>query len=205
MSASQIRTTGLVIGFLSLASISFLDRSQDWNAETSVYSVLKEFGEPAVSHELSKVTPEMVARGEELVLNGRMQGPNAKLKTRVSKYFVCTDCHNTEREDPILTVIDPEARLEFAIKNGLPFLQATTLWGVVNRDVWYNDDYENKYGELVKEARHDLREAIQLCATECSQGRLLDEWEMESVLAYLWSLELKLGDLGFDGKQRYGK
>jgi len=54
---------------------------------------------------------------------------------------------------------------------------------------------------LVKPARNDLRKAIQLCAVECSQGRALEDWEMESVLAYLWTIGLKMNDLSFSKKE----
>ena len=53
---------------------------------------------------------------------------------------------------------------------------------------------------MVKPARNDIREAIQLCAVECAQGRELKKWELESVLAYLWTLELRLGDLNLTEK-----
>ena len=69
------------------------------------------------------------------------------------------------------------------------------MYGAVNRTSFYNGDYEKKYGELVEPTRNNLREAIQLCAIECSQGRRLKDWELESVLKYLWTLEYKLSDL----------
>ena len=50
---------------------------------------------------------------------------------------------------------------------------------------------------MVEKERNDIKEAIQLCATECSQGRELKNWEMKAVLAYLWSLEYTLEDIGF--------
>ncbi|MEM1121479.1 MAG: c-type cytochrome, partial [Bacteroidota bacterium] len=58
-------------------------------------------------------------------------------------------------------------------------------------------DYYKKYGDLVKDARNDIRGAIQLCAVECAQGRALKHWEVESILAYLWTIDLKIGDLNF--------
>jgi len=68
----------------------------------------------------------------------------------------------------------------------------------VNRESFYNDDYYKKYGDLVLPARNDIREAIQLCAVECAQGRELKDWELESVLAYLWTIDLKLSDLNLN-------
>ena len=90
-----------------------------------------------------------------------------------SKHFVCTSCHNIQKEDPDLSIADPQARLEYARDMELPYLPGTTLYGAVNRTSFYNGDYEKKYGDLVKPARNNLREAIQLCAVECSQGRAL--------------------------------
>ncbi len=58
---------------------------------------------------------------------------------------MCTTCHNLEREDPDLRVSDPEARLPYVKKKGIPFLQGTTFRGIVNRESWYNDDYVRKY------------------------------------------------------------
>ena len=133
--------------------------------------------------------------GKNLVLNGFAQKPKGGKSRKQSKHFVCTSCHNIEIEDPDLSVSDPQARLEYVNQNGLPFLQGTTLFGAVNRTSFYNGDYEKKYGDLVEPTRNNLREAIQLCAIECSQGRKMKDWELESVLMYLWTLELKLEDL----------
>ena len=72
------------------------------------------------------------------------------------------------------------------------------MYGAVNRTSYYNGDYEKKYGDLVHPARNNIRNAIQLCATECAQGRKLKDWELESILAYLWTLELKLSDIDLD-------
>jgi mono/diheme cytochrome c family protein len=98
-------------------------------------------------------------------------------------------------------VVDPQARLLYAKEKGLPYLQGTALYGAVNRTNFYNGDYDKKYGDLVTKARNNLREAIQLCAIECSQGRSLKRWEMESVLAYLWTIDLKMGDLNLSEKE----
>ena len=72
------------------------------------------------------------------------------------------------------------------------------MFGVVNRAHWYNGDYKNKYGDLVVPARDTLANAIQLCAKECSQGRLLEQWELEAFIHYFWSLQLTLGDLSLN-------
>ena len=158
---------------------------------TPVYEVLRALGVPERAD--VKVRPVEGAGadlGRRLVLegvraNGRQQ----------SAHFTCVACHNVVREDYELTTHDPEARLAYAEANDLPFLPGTTLWGAVNRETYYNGDYEKKYGDLVKMARHDLRHAIQLCATECAQGEELSEVEMESVVAYLHTIGLTVSDL----------
>ena len=132
--------------------------------------------------------------GRDIVFNGFSKGKEKSSKKQ-SKHFVCTSCHNVVKEDFDLSVSDPESRLLYTTQKGIPFLQGTTLYGAVNRTSFYNGDYEKQYGELVDEARHDIRKAIQLCATECAQGRALKSWEIESILAYLWTIDLKVSDL----------
>ncbi len=136
-----------------------------------------------------------VENGRKIVHEGISNKANGRKTRKQSKHFVCTSCHNTAIEDPDLTSYDPEARLDFVRKKGMPFLQGTTFYGAVNRTTYYNGDYYKKYGDLVEEARNDIRASIQLCAVECAQGRSLKDWEIESVLAYFWSLELKLTDI----------
>jgi mono/diheme cytochrome c family protein len=136
--------------------------------------------------------------GKSIFHDGFAQKPGGGKTSKQSKHFVCSSCHNVEREDPDLSIIDPQARLEYTNERGLPFLQGSTMYGAVNRSTYYNGDYEKKYGDLVFPARNNIRNAIQLCATECAQGRKLKDWEIESILAYLWTLELKLEDIGLD-------
>lgn len=167
-----------------------LDKTQ------SVTEVLLALGDEPLPHQPdTSLAGVSVEAGRGIMLTGFADKPGGGTSSKQSKHYVCTACHNIEREDPDLSVSDPQARLEYARDNGLPFLQGTALYGAVNRTSFYNGDYEQKYGALVEDARHDLREAIQLCATECSQGRALEPWEMESVLAYLWTIDLKMGDL----------
>ena len=147
--------------------------------------------------------PELSAeKGAQFVREGITNGRSGGKVRKQSRHFVCTSCHNIEREDPDLSQSDPQARLLYAKENGMPFLQGTTLYGAVNRIRFYNGDYEKKYGELVKPARNDLREAIQLCAVECSQGRKLKTWELESVLAFLWTIDLKMDDLNLTTEEK---
>jgi len=178
------------IGFQSAAK-----SAEPLDKEARLYKTLAQIGYRSVDH-LPDLTIKGVSAkvGEDLLKYGFSDRGDMKVK-RQSRHFVCTSCHNVEREDPDLSISDPEARLDYVHHKGLPFLPATTLYGAVNRKEFYNDDYIKKYGELVKPARHDIREAIKLCAVECAQGRELKEWEVESILAYLWTIDLKLGDL----------
>jgi mono/diheme cytochrome c family protein len=161
------------------------------DAETSLYDVMRSLGAPERADIMVRpVEGGSEELGRQIVLEGRLAQGNKQ-----SAHFKCTSCHNTVREDPVLAEVDPTARLAYAEANDLPFLPGTTLWGAVNRESYYNDDYEKKYGDLVKAARYDLRGAIQLCATECAQGERLNEVEMESVMIYLHTIGLKLKDL----------
>jgi len=191
----------IVVVFFLIVSVAFTYSSYNKEIERftkldSLYYVLQTLGDPSVSHQIDSINPELIATGKDLVTKGFSKNRDGKKSKRISKHYVCTSCHNIEREDPDLRdALNPQKRLEYCKENDLPFLQGTTLWGIVNRESWYNDDYVQKYGELVTEARSDLAASTQLCATECSQGRVLEDWELKAILAYYWSIEIKLGDL----------
>lgn len=164
--------------------------------DTSLAELIESLGGEAAAHQVKDIQGVSVDAGRDLIHKGITDDPDNPGNTRrQSKHFVCTSCHNTVKEDPDLRYADPAARLQYAEENGLPFLPGTTLYGVVDRRTFYNGDYEKKYGDLVRPARKDLRGAIALCATECAQGRELVDWEMESILAYLWTIGIKVGDL----------
>lgn len=163
--------------------------------QAGVASTLFDLGEPKPEHYMENPAKELIWRGEQLIKEGKSVSPEGVKGKYISKYYTCTSCHNIEREDPNLAVVDQDARLKYAMERKIPYLQASTFWGMVNRETWYNDDYELKYGSLVEPARNSMKGAINLCATVCSQGRALEIWEMESIVAYLWSLEMKLSDL----------
>ncbi|MCB0580393.1 MAG: c-type cytochrome [Phaeodactylibacter sp.] len=183
--------------FLSLQPAPYLA-----DEDKPVAEVLEQLGDEPAKHQPDTTVEGISAeRGRALVLTGFADKPNGGRTGKQSKHFVCTSCHNVQKDDPDLSVSDPQARLLYARDRGLPFLQGTALYGAVNRTSFYNGDYEKKYGSLVTKARSDLREAIQLCAVECSQGRALEPWEMESVLAYLWTIQLKMGDLNLSEKE----
>ncbi len=169
-----------------------------------VYDVLRSLGDSVSEHEFNNSIPYASAiKGEEIFFTGSTTGPNGT-KTKIqSKLFKCWACHNTVVEEPDITQYDPEARLRYAKEKHLPFLQGTTVYGIVNRKSFYNNDYYKKYGhELADKAHHNLREAIQLCAIGCSQGRPLEDWEIESVLGFFWTLQYKLSDLNLSTQEK---
>lgn len=148
-----------------------------------------------LSHYNQQRDTAAVKRGEEIVRYGTTVGPDGKKSPFQSNYFVCTNCHNLRREDPDLRISDPEVRLDYALKHQLHFLPGTTFYGLVNRRSWFNGDYVIKYRDLATDANKDLVKATQLCARQCAMGRELNALELQSVLAFFQSLELKLGDL----------
>ena len=187
-----------IIAFL--ASLIYFTPQQEnkatFNPTDGVSEILSQLGDASVDHvpDLSNRKVSVEA-GKNLVIYGNINGKTSVASKKQSKHFVCTSCHNIVKEDPDLTNPNPVDRLNHAIKKGIPFLQGTTLYGAFNRTSFYNGDYEKKYGDLVAPARNNIREAIQLCAVECSQGRALKPFEMESVLSYLKTIELKMEDL----------
>ncbi len=187
----------LLIGSLGIFNSFRNNTLNTWTLDTKVFEALHEIGEPLPAWNLSHLSPEMIKRGYEMVHHGRTTDNRGKKTEYISRYYMCTNCHNTRIEDPVLSVSDPEARLKYTDAHQIPFLQGTTFYGIINRESWYNGDYYKKYGDLVLPANRDIREAIQLCATECSQGRPLETWEIESILAYYYSIGYSFADLGF--------
>ena len=182
----------LLFSSLSIFFFSFLYKSQ--LNDSSIQELLIQLGEEPPLHYLSQVDSQKVQTGYELITIGRSRNPKGKKSKRISKHFVCIDCHNT--------VIDYEfdeskifTSIEKLKTSNTPFLPGSTFKGMVNRKTWYNDDYQDKYGDLATSSKDTLENAIQLCATVCSQGRRLDNWEMEVIMHYLWSNELHLSDL----------
>jgi mono/diheme cytochrome c family protein len=190
---------GMLMLGLGLTATRFLrpmsQLATQWNKDTPVADVLKALGEEYPSHHPVDASPELAQKGKEIFHQGSTVGPDGKRTKVQSRHFVCSHCHATAKEDPDLRVSDPEKRLEYVLEHDLPLLPATTIYGTVNKSSWYNGDYLRKYGDLVKPAYKSLEYAVHLCATVCSQGRDLSEWEMKAMLAYLWSIDYKLGDL----------
>jgi len=202
---NHIRNLSLFLFVVSASMLMISNRTivETFSPKDGVNSILQQLGDNGVTHYPNKTIDGVSAEvGKDLALKGIAVKPNGKMSSRQqSKHFVCTSCHNVVQEDPSFTSTDPQARLEYTNEKGLPFLQGTTLYGLVNRTKYYNGDYDKKYGEDVYEARDNIRNAIELCAVGCAQGRSLDDWEMESILSYLWTLELKMSDLQLSAEE----
>ncbi|MCB0644974.1 MAG: cytochrome c, partial [Phaeodactylibacter sp.] len=122
----------VVLTWLLLVGFS---KSPTWTADTPLREVQTYLGEALPDHYLTP-DQELIRKGEEIVKTGRTTDVQGNKTHYVSKYYVCTTCHNLEIEDPDLRVSDPEARLDFVRQKNLPFLQGTTFKGIVNRESW---------------------------------------------------------------------
>jgi cytochrome c len=202
MKKSIVKFTLLIVIGITLLSIdldnesrfSSLNTTNDLN-ELSVLDALLELGDAKPNHYLMNANQDSVRMGYEMVNFGQLID---KSNSEISKFFVCTDCHNQVIEVADLSKETPSERIKYGMKNELPFLPASTFYGMYNKSHWYNGDYASKYGDLVKPTRDTLKNAIQLCATQCSQGRPLENWELNAILHYYKSLEFKVKDLNLD-------
>lgn len=167
--------------------------------------------------------------GEEIFTKGFVnKSPVTGAKSKhVSKYidYTCIKCHNNVREDQVLTVQSPDNRFkDFKNNSKVKLVQGTTLWGAVNRTSFYNGHYKKYHSLLLPkpeisnkkqvdcEKTKDkckkinplsLAESIQICSYYCSDGiGYLEDWELNSVLAYLWTLELSIDDLSLKKGER---
>jgi hypothetical protein len=176
--------------------------SKPIDANTPVSELLISLGDAPQKHYIKEIDPKKVAIGKDLVHNGNSVLADGTKSKRISEFFVCTDCHNVVPEADNALENNPDARLDYAMKNDIPYLTGSTFWGIVNRTGWFNGDHIKKYGDLVKPANHDLHGAIQLCSRECSSGRYLEDWELEAMMHYLTSLQLKVSDLGLSANEK---
>lgn len=195
--AAQI--TALLIVLVVLSSSIFKREQLPQNKRVS--ELLVELGEKPADHHVSEIDPAKVKMGMEISTQGFTTAPDGSTSLKVSEFFVCTDCHNTVKEIGVATDNSPENRLAYAMEKDIPYLPGSTFWGMMNRTSWFNDDHIKKYGDLVKDANHDLKKSIQLCSRECSSGRYMEDWEMEATLHYLASIEITVADLNLGKKE----
>ncbi|MCS7166473.1 MAG: cytochrome c [Gemmatales bacterium] len=155
---------------------------------------------------------DYVRWGQELVHTAQVQRPPVGPAPSVplAETYRCIHCHNLVREDVVLTRQDPEAREQLLEENpalggkktGVRLTTGTTFWGMVNRERFYNGYYAKYHRLQVREGERfrpmdpsSLADAVQVCCSYCSAGRFPEDWELDSILAYLWTLELRLRDL----------
>jgi cytochrome c553 len=174
-----------------------------WTPEDTLYSLQIHLGMPKVDHHLESIDPLMVNKGKEIYFQGQTTDLNGNKTDIQSKIFKCSHCHNTVREDANLNSLDnPVQRMTYLQKKNIKLMTGTTIFGLVNKTSWFNGDYIKKYGEpLIGPARNNLHNALQLCSKECSKGRLLDNFELEAMMNYLWSLQYKLADLNLNEQE----
>jgi mono/diheme cytochrome c family protein len=187
--------TGITLIVLLMSWIQEPRDLVDLKAKDKVSEVLHKLGDKQVAHIKRFPSNKDIELGKRLFHDGFSLSRNGRRAKRLSKHFVCSSCHNVEKEFKVATENDPQKRLQYALYNDLPFLQGSTMYGAINRTTYYNGDYFKKYGDLVYPARKDLKEAVQLCAIECAQGRRLKNWEMDAILAYIWTLGYTIEDL----------
>lgn len=156
--------------------------------------VLENLGKQKSNHFIGKLDLEKAEIGRQIIFKGKAKTKNHKGKP-VSSSYKCTDCHSVQKENETTLNQSPEARLEYAEKNNLPYFPASSLWGVYNRTSWYTGDYVKKYGDRIKNAGDSLTRTIQVCAKYASTGRFLEDWEVEGVLHYFKQNELKIKDI----------
>lgn len=166
----------------------------------SVIAVEQLLGGEAPNHNIKELDPELAEAGEELITNGKANYKDKK-GSLISSYFNCTDCHNLVKETEDITDLDPQNRLDYLVKNNLPYTAGSTFFGMFNRTKFYNGDYDKKYGDLVIDARDTLANSIQLCAEYCASGRPLVEWELNAIMHYFKREELKIKDLDLSQKE----
>lgn len=196
----------MVLVFLASFTIMQPEKEQFFLSDDDelwgVYEKLGKIRFNAVKTSISGVSAE---KGRDLIYKGYSTKRDGTGKTaQQSPYFKCTACHNNEKEFDDLSNVSSQKRLEYAEKHDLPFLQGSSFYGLINRKTFYNDDYQKKYGHvpIIKASNTDIRKAIQLCATQCAQGRALNDWEIESILAYYSTIGLKIKDLNLNPDEK---
>lgn len=190
-----------------LSGQSSVDEVLDRNARRAFASQLAERTYGGKKHEWR----EYAAWGRQLLTTGQVTAPpeGPAPSQPLSQAYRCIHCHNLVREDASLTTQDPEARERLVRAKtpadgrrdpaGLALTPGTTLWGAVNRERFYNGHFTKYHALLVGSGQPmdpaKLADAVQICCRFCSVGRYPEPWELDSMLAALWEIELRVQDL----------
>jgi len=193
----------LLLFFIALTNLA-LKKVPDSNStlvindQTTVWEVMTSLGKTNVNN-IDKGRQFDAAKGEQLIRRGITYNFNGKKTAPMSPKLSCIACHSLQAEHPKPSTMNPQSRLEYADSMGLPFLPGAPFVGLVNRIAFFTNDYQeiftHKYKQSLEIGHKNIRKAIQGCNTVYGKGRMLDAWEVESILAFLWKLELKIGDL----------
>lgn len=166
--------------------------------ETLVWKVMMKLGKVNVNV-LDKKKESSKIKGEQLVTQGSTTSFKGNRTAMTSNKLTCIACHTIQKEHPNANNITPQDRLEHGDSMNIPFLPGAPFYGLVNRVAFFTNDYQEIFAHKNRSAlqvgHRDIRKAIQACNTLYAKGRTLAPWEIESILAYLWTLELKIGDL----------
>lgn len=166
--------------------------------KTTVWKVLTALGKVNINA-LDKGIDADVNKGKQLVQRGISVDFKGKKTAHTSHKLTCAACHTAVPEHDFPATIDPQKRLDYADSLNIPFLPGPPFYGMVNRFAFFNQDYQEKFDHkdkiAIKAGHHDIRKAIQACNMVYGKGRVLYAWEIESILAYLWTMELTIGDL----------
>ena len=170
------------------------------NDSTKVWKVMTSLGK-INTNALDKNQRSDAIKGQQLIMTGvttNFKGKKVPHTSHTGK-LTCIACHTLELEHPQPNTLNPQSRLEHGDSLGIPFLPGAPFFGLVNRVAFFTNDYQDAFAHkdrLALQVGHrDIRKAIQACNTVYGKGRKLEAWEIESILAFLWTLELKMGDL----------
>ena len=207
-SSTLLRISILLIGGLLGLSSAFLPTPQsnpdlDLNDQTPLWKVMTKLGKINPHPPKNPTDTELIKQGESLVMNGWAMRDGTK-SAKLSGKFTCAACHISTPEGEDLHSIDPELRIRYLEEIDQPFLPGPTFYGMVNRIMFFNDDFLKRYvgpkADLLRSSHFNLRDAVDACNQVFGQGRRMKEWEKEAILMYLWSMELKLGELNLSDK-----
>ena len=185
----------IVIGFGAMTLPESKDNISDFGDDTPLWELLEKLGMNGTPR--AKSSAEASAdNGSEFIHKGYSK-KNGKKTAKLSKFYVCSTCHNVVKEFEDPSKISAADRLDYAMKTGIPYLQASSFYGIVNRNSFFNGDYRKQFEKNpeIGKASVDLREAIKFCNKNFAQSRDLEAWELESILAYFWTLQFKVSDL----------
>lgn len=195
---SLISLSILALTQLAVTSVPSIKPRFEITNETKVWKIMTSLGKVNVNV-LDKKRRHDANKGQQLVMKGYTHNYKGKKTAKTSTKLYCIACHTIEKEHPKVGTIDPQSRLEHGDSIGIPFLPGAPFYGLVNRVAFFTNDYQQVFAHKdrlsLKEGHRDIRKAIQACNTVYAKGRKLDPWEIESILAFFWTLELKMGDL----------